>query len=61
MSQLVLIEETDTEKIERLEGALEKHGRHSLYCCWVRKGGYYDKTLGCTCGLKEALSGQGNM
>ena len=34
---------------------LEKFVKHSLYCCWVRPEGYYDRSLGCTCGLEDAL------
>lgn len=55
MEQLVLIEETKEERIGRLEKTLRKLGRHSLYCGWNYDGGYYDRRLGCTCGLSEAL------
>lgn len=53
--QPLLIEYTKDEIIEKLREALEKRGEHSLYCCWVKDGGYYDRKLGCTCGLQDAL------
>jgi hypothetical protein len=46
---------SDKEKILLLRETLEKLGKHSLYCGWVHDGGYYDRKLGCTCGLQEAL------
>jgi predicted esterase YcpF (UPF0227 family) len=52
MTQPHLMPPTKDEHIQALKEALEKYGKHSLYCCWVYEGGYYDKTLGCTCGLK---------
>ena len=55
VTQLVLIEETKEERIGKLEKALRKLGRHSVYCGWNSDGGYYDRRLGCTCGLSEAL------
>ena len=55
MEQLNLIEKTDTEKLAILRKALEKFGRHGFYCCWVRDRGIYDRSLGCTCGLDDAL------
>ena len=45
--------------VKALVKALEKNGKHSLYCQWVSDavtGGYYDRTLPCTCGLDEALA-----
>ncbi|MCK5548586.1 MAG: hypothetical protein KAI64_06200 [Thermoplasmata archaeon] len=56
MAQIPLFDKTDEEKIASLYAALEKHGRHSLFCCWVRDPGYYDKSLGCTCGLGEFIN-----
>lgn len=55
MTQLVLIEETREERIGKLDAILRKLGRHSVYCGWNSDGGYYDRRLGCTCGLSEAL------
>jgi len=52
-SQPHLIPPTKDEQIATLKDKLAKHGKHSLYCCWVYEGGYYDKRLGCTCGLEE--------
>lgn len=56
--QELLIPFTNEEMIAKLREALKKYGRHTLYCCWVREGGYYDRTLGCTCGLAEAYVGK---
>jgi len=53
--QLVLIEETLEEEIEKINALLRKLGHHSVYCGWNSDGGYYDPRLGCTCGLSEAL------
>ena len=55
MPQPHLIPPTESEQIATLKDALKKHSSHSLYCCWVRDGGYYDRRLGCTCGLSDAL------
>ncbi len=46
---------SDSEKIGSLSAALKKHGKHSLYCCWVHELGRYDMELICTCGLNDAL------
>ena len=54
-NQTYLIPPTEQEQIQELKDALAKHGKHSIYCCWVRDGGYYDRSLGCTCGLKERI------
>ena len=53
MTQPHLIPPTKDEQIQALKDALEKYGKHSLFCCWVYEGGYYDKKLGCTCGLED--------
>ena len=58
MTQPRLIPLTDQERMAAMKEWLEKHGKHSLYCCWVHEGGYYDKSLGCTCGLKELRGAQ---
>ena len=63
MTQPRLIPPTESEQIVVLKDALKKRGRHSIYCCWVRDGGYYDRSLGCTCGLSDVLDeeeGHGN-
>ena len=52
--QLTLFQMSKSEKITQLEEALTKYGKHTLYCCWIRDGGYYDKSLVCTCGLDKA-------
>ena len=44
---------SDRELIAHLRKVLKERGKHSLYCCW--NGQYYDKSLGCTCGISEAL------
>jgi len=53
--QIPLFDKTDEEKVATLHSALVHYGRHSLYCCWDREHGLYDRSLGCTCGLQEAL------
>lgn len=53
MTQPHLIPPTKDEQIAELKGKLAKHGKHSLYCCWVYEGGYYDRSLKCTCGLEK--------
>lgn len=55
MSQPHLIPPTESEQVSALKAALVKRGRHSIYCCWIRESGYYDRALGCTCGLSDAL------
>jgi predicted esterase YcpF (UPF0227 family) len=57
MTQPHLIPPTKDEQIAALKDKLKKYGKHSLFCCWVYEGGYYDKTLGCTCGLKGVYDG----
>ena len=57
MTQPHLIPPTKDEQIQALKDALEKYGKHSVFCCWVYEGGYYDKKLGCTCGLKGVYDG----
>lgn len=49
-----LIPNTKDEQIASLREALEKYGKHSLYCGWDRVNGLYDSNLGCTCGLVKA-------
>ena len=42
-----------------VEGAITRLGelaKHSLYCRWVREGGFYDNQSKCTCGRDEALA-----
>ena len=56
MTQPELFPKTEKERIRELEEALRKLGRHSLYCGWNSAGGYYDRRLGCTCGLSEAIN-----
>jgi hypothetical protein len=53
--QMPLIQLSESERIAQLEGALAKYGRHSFYCCWIKGRGLYDRSLGCTCGLDDAL------
>jgi hypothetical protein len=33
----------------------ERLSKHTIFCCWVHRWGYYDKTLGCTCGRDAFL------
>lgn len=54
-SQPHLIPLTKDEQIQALKDKLAKHGKHTLFCCWVYEGGYYNKELICTCGLKEKM------
>ncbi len=56
-AQLELIPKSPGDRIRSLGNALRKFGKHSLYCTWV--DGRYDRALGCTCGLEEALRDAG--
>lgn len=49
-----LIPETRDEVIDGLREALGKFGKHTLYCGWDSKCGFYSSALGCTCGLDKA-------
>ena len=53
IEQPLLIPLNDDERIKQLCDALKARGTHSLFCGW--NGSMYDKDIGCTCGLDEAM------
>jgi len=53
MQQGMLIQLSDSEKLNKVCSVLRERGQHSMYCCW--ENDKYNRDLGCTCGLDDGL------